>query len=87
MLDKEQVLVYSKKDCPWCTKAKELLDANGIEYQELIFGQDYTKEELQNLTGIKNRLTVPQIFIGGEHLGNYEQLKAWFMMNDAMKGK
>lgn len=74
-------IVYSKKDCPWCERAKEILKKNGYEYEELMYGEDYTKEELATKLGITDRVTVPQIFLGSAYLGNYEALRD--LINDS----
>lgn len=86
MVDNDTIFLYSRDNCQWCDKAKELLTSNGLEFVELKLGVDYTKEFLQNKTGINKRLTVPQIFVGDDHIGGYDHLKAWFSMNDQMKG-
>jgi len=68
-------IIYGKNDCPWCEKAKELLEEKGLPYEELKLGIDYDKEELRSKLGGIDRLTVPQIFHEGVHLGNYEALR------------
>ena len=68
-------IIYSRDDCPWCVKAQELLEAKGLPYEELKLGIDYDKEQLRTKLGGVERLTVPQIFHEGIHLGNYEALR------------
>lgn len=68
-------IIYSRDNCPWCVKAKELLEAKGLPYEELKLGIDYDKEQLRSKLGGIDRLTVPQIFHEGVYLGNYEALR------------
>ncbi|MGM0541912.1 MAG: glutathione peroxidase [Pseudomonadota bacterium] len=67
--------VFTKPDCPFCTKAKELLTANGIRYEEIsISNRDVTSRTLR---AVAQASTVPQIFIEGEHIGGSEELEAF----------
>ena len=68
-------IIYSRDDCPWCKKTKELLEAKGLPYEELKLGIDYERDELAAKLDNTDRLTVPQIFHEGIHLGNYEALR------------
>lgn len=77
----ETVILYSKDTCPWCDKAKELLQSNSITYTELKFKTDFTREELrEKIPGKPDRLTLPQIFIDGEHIGGYEDLRDYISL-------
>ena len=77
----KQITLYSKADCPWCDKAKILLKELGFEYTELVLGQHYTKDDLKAKLPFVARLTVPQVFVDGEHIGGYEDLKAFVELN------
>lgn len=66
------VRIYSKDNCPWCVKAKELMNSLGMKYTELKLGTDFTREELRELIGEHLPLTVPQIFIYNKRIGGYE---------------
>lgn len=85
-----EIIVYSKDDCPWCDKAKDLLTKNGLPYTLLMYGVDYTKEDLQNKLGPNAKLTTPQIFFNGELIGGYQELDAYMsianMVDKLMKG-
>lgn len=72
-----KIELYTRPDCPWCVKAKELLQSKGFEFTELELGRDYQREDLQAKLPFVTRLTVPQIFVDGECIGGYEDLKAW----------
>lgn len=68
------IKIYSKPDCDWCDKAKQLLNDMQIPYKEYIYEVDYTKEELKNLIGHDKKLTVPQIFINNKYVGGYQEM-------------
>lgn len=69
------VEIYTKFLCPYCTRAKRLLEAKGAEYEEHDITMDGEKrrEMIQRAGG---RTTVPQIFIGGRHVGGCDDLQA-----------
>jgi glutaredoxin len=67
------IRIYSKDNCPWCVKAKELMNHLGLKYTELKLGTDYTREELRELIGEHLPLTVPQIFVYNKRIGSYEE--------------
>jgi glutaredoxin 3 len=68
------VTVYTTKVCPYCVRAKALLDRRGIPYEEVDVSNDPAKRSwLVEATG---RRTVPQIFIGDEAVGGSDDLHA-----------
>lgn len=69
------VVVYSKPNCPYCVRAKHLLQNYSIPFTEKVVGADVTREEL--LEAAPNARTVPQIIINGEVIGGYEQLSKY----------
>lgn len=69
------VIVYSKPNCPYCVRAKALLDSYSVSYTEKVVGVDVTREQL--LEAAPNARTVPQIIINGEAIGGYEQLSSY----------
>lgn len=66
------ITIYSKPNCNWCVKAKELMNRLGLQYDEKILEQDYTREELRKLVPENLPLTVPQIFVYNKRVGGYE---------------
>ncbi len=69
-----KVEIYTKSWCPFCARAKDRLDDKGIRYEEIDVTTDSVRElEMVNRSG---RHTVPQIFIGGLHLGGNDDLTA-----------
>jgi len=65
--------VWSKDSCPYCVQAKALLERKGIEFEEYKIGDGYTKEQL--LEAVPTARTVPQIFLDGEYVGGFTELK------------
>ena len=75
------IVIYSKDNCPWCDRAKELLQSKNITYTELKFNVDFTREQLaEKLPDKANRLTLPQIFIDDENIGGYEDLRDYISL-------
>ena len=68
-----QAVIWSKYHCPYCDQAKALLKSKGIVFEEKKIGDGYTKEEL--LEAVPNARTVPQIFLDGELVGGFTELK------------
>lgn len=69
-----EVIIYCTATCPFCVMAKRLFDSKGVEYQSIDIGNDAQKwAELEAKTG---RNTVPQIYIGEQHIGGFDDLSA-----------
>lgn len=69
-----QVRLYSKKHCPFCVRAKALLDRKGVRYEEIdVEGRDDLRTWLAEASGQK---TVPQIFAGDRSLGGFSDIDA-----------
>jgi glutaredoxin len=69
----KKAVVWSKYHCPYCDQAKALLTSKGIQFEEKKIGDGYSKEEL--LEAVPNARTVPQIFLDGELVGGFNELK------------
>jgi glutaredoxin len=69
-----KAIVWSKNQCPYCDQAKALLKLKGIEFEERNVQKDWTKEQL--LEAVPNARTVPQIFLDGELVGGFNELRA-----------
>lgn len=69
------VEIYTKAWCPYCTRAKRLLDDKGAAYTEydITMGGPQRAEMIQRANGGS---TVPQIFIDGRHVGGSDDLAA-----------
>ena len=70
-----RVEIYTKFFCPYCARAKRLLEDKGVAFEEFeISGGGEKREEMIQRAG--GRTTVPQIFIGGQHIGGSDDLAA-----------
>lgn len=69
-----KVEIYTKRNCPYCTAAKELLNGKGVPFDEIDaeFDEDLKNEMIQRSGG---RKTFPEIFINGEHIGGFDDMK------------
>jgi glutaredoxin 3 len=76
-----RVEIYTRMFCGYCTAAKRLLDGKGVQVEEydISLGGPKRAEMLQRANG---RTSVPQIFIGGVHVGGCDDLHA---LDDAGK--
>jgi glutaredoxin-like protein len=68
------VAVFSRDGCPFCARAKGMLQDAGIDYEELLLNRDYTD---QTLRAVSRAITYPQVFIDGELVGGSDELAAW----------
>lgn len=68
-----RVEIYTTPICPFCIRAKRLLDKKGVEYREIDVMRDPAamREMLERAEG---RRTVPQIFIDGKGVGGSDEL-------------
>ncbi|MEL6869681.1 MAG: glutaredoxin 3 [Pseudomonadota bacterium] len=69
------VTLYTKGYCPYCHAAKALLDKKSVAYTEFDVGSDTAKRE-EMLTRSNGARTVPQIFIGDQHVGGFDDMNA-----------
>ena len=71
----QKVTIYSTMFCPFCWRAKRLLELRGVSYQEIdIMENPIRRPEMVRLSG--GQSTVPQIFIGEKHIGGSDELVA-----------
>ena len=70
-----EIIVYSKESCPYCVRAKQLLAAKGLAFEEIRVDLDAAKLE-EMLARSEGRRTVPQIFINGKGIGGFDSLWA-----------
>ena len=66
------IIVYSTTYCPYCVRAKQLLERKDVEYQEIMVDRD--PDLMQEMMERSQRRTVPQIFIGDQSIGGYDEL-------------
>jgi len=69
------VEIYTKTTCPYCWRAKHLLETKGVEYKEIMVDYGGPEKDVM-IERAKGRRTVPQIFIGELHIGGCDDLLA-----------
>lgn len=70
-----KVLMYCTAVCPYCVRAEQLLQRKGVQEIEKI-RVDLQPELRVTMMEKTGRRTVPQIYIGGEYVGGYDELAA-----------
>ncbi|GAA0248067.1 glutaredoxin 3 [Marinomonas primoryensis] len=68
------VTIYSSDYCPFCVRAKQLLSAKNVAFNEIRV--DGKREVRQQMTEKSGRTSVPQIWIGERHIGGCDDLYA-----------
>ncbi|MGQ3892460.1 glutaredoxin 3 [Legionella sp. CNM-4043-24] len=69
-----RVLMYSTAYCPYCIRARALLDKKQVSYQDIRI--DEHPEKRAEMMALSGRHTVPQIFINDEAIGGCDDLHA-----------
>jgi glutathione-dependent peroxiredoxin len=70
----DQVAIFTREGCQYCSKAKALLADLGYDYAEIPLEHKTRSRIVGAVTGEK---TVPQIFVNGKHIGGLEGLERW----------
>ena len=70
----KSVAVITKPGCPYCSKAKALLEGKGVAYEEIVLGKDATSVSVKAISG---NTTVPQIFFDGKNIGGSDDLETY----------
>jgi glutaredoxin-like protein len=68
------VSLFARIGCPYCARAKELLQQHGLSYEEIVLGRDVTMHSVRAFT---DKMTVPQVFIDGNYIGGSEELATY----------
>ena len=71
----KEILMYSSLFCPYCVNAEKLLLNKGIKKIKKIM-VDENPSHMDEMIKITGEKTVPQIFIGDQHIGGFEQLRS-----------
>ena len=69
-----EIIIYTTQTCPYCIRAKALLRQKGVEHiTEIdVSTNDTLRQEMMAKAG--GRRSVPQIFIGGQHIGGFDDM-------------
>ncbi len=70
----QKIKVYSMLNCPYCVKAKGLLQQRGVPFETIMI-DDWSDAEWDNFVKKTGMKTVPQIFVGDRLIGGYSQLE------------
>ena len=66
------VIIYTTQFCPYCVRARNLLDDKGVAYEEIAVDHDpQLRQEMLTRSGLN---TVPQIWIGEQHIGGCDEM-------------
>ena len=71
-----KVEIYTKDQCIWCDRAKGLLNAHSIGFEEIDLSNDDERINFYENLG-DNVKTVPQVFIDDKRIGGYQDLRVW----------
>ena len=69
----KEIIIYSKNNCPYCTRAKMLLESKGVSYTEINV-QDHPEEKENMIRRSNGGKTFPQIIIEDLHIGGCDDL-------------
>jgi len=73
-LNHKPVVMYANTSCPFCARARELFRDRGVTWTEV--SVDVDPDKRAEMMARSGRRTVPQIFIGDEHVGGFDDLDA-----------
>lgn len=68
----KKVVIYTFNTCPFCVRAKRLMDNKGVSYEEIDITTD--RDELKKLEKSTQCATVPQIFVNDEFIGGCDDI-------------
>ena len=69
-----EVILYSTRFCPYCMRAKSLLESKGVAYRDIaVDDEPQLRQEMMTRSG---QQTVPQIWIGERHIGGFDDMYA-----------
>ena len=71
-MDSQPIVIYTTRYCPFCTRARQLFSCKGGDYKEIAV--DFDVEKRLEMVEKSGRRTVPQIWIGDEHVGGCDEL-------------
>ncbi|MDR9389848.1 MAG: glutaredoxin 3 [Wenzhouxiangella sp.] len=73
-MDHNKIMMYGTRSCPFCVAARSLLQSKGADWDEVLI--DDHPERRAEMIDKTQRHTVPQIFIGEQHVGGFDDLQA-----------
>lgn len=73
-MSQAEIKMYSSRFCPFCVRAKALFSKKKLEVNEILIDQQ--PDIRRKMMAESGRHTVPQIWIGGQHVGGCDELLA-----------
>lgn len=70
----EPITIFTKPGCPFCARAKAMLEDAGLTFEEISLGKGVTSRSLR---AVADAGTAPQVFSGGKKIGGTEALESW----------
>jgi len=74
MMGAAPVRMYTTRLCPFCIRARMLLESKGVAFEDIAVDRD--PELRREMMALSGRRTVPQIWVGDTHVGGYDDLAA-----------
>ena len=72
------IMMFSRKGCPFCARAKGMLHDAELEFDEIIVGDDVN---LRAVRAVAQTETVPQVYVDGQKIGGSEEVETWLKQN------
>lgn len=76
----KDITVFTKPDCGYCARTKELLRGHGLDFEEIPLSREVTARSLRAVTGAE---TVPQVFVNGQLVGDSVAVERWLSEREA----
>lgn len=69
------IVIYTKKNCPYCDKARSFLISKSLDFKEILISDDLSDPAyLEMCNKSQGCVTVPQVFINNKHIGGSDDL-------------
>lgn len=73
-----RAFMFAKEGCGHCARARGLLKDRGYQVDEIFVGRGAGKVTISALRAATGKITAPQVYIGGQHIGGADDLTKWF---------
>lgn len=77
-----QAVVYTKENCQWCDRVKQLFHAVEIDYLEYKYNKDFNKSQFYDEFG--EGATFPQVSIGSKHIGGCKETLQYLQQEEML---
>ena len=77
-----QAVVYTKENCQWCDRVKQLFNAVEIDYLEYKYNRDFSKSQFYDEFG--EGATFPQVSIGTKHIGGCKETLQYLQQEELL---